>query len=137
MTGPIGNEHHPYPLYTKPQAEQEPVAWQYRMRPDWGIKKDCWGPWQDCTMEQAAMYQRVPLLHDWAYESRQFYTHPQNLNCKSNQARLATLWGYTKEQPKREPLTDDELDKLCPQFEDPMRREMWKLGFKVAHNIKD
>ena len=40
-------------------------------------------------------------------------------------------------QPKREPLTDDELDKLCPQFEDPMRREMWKLGFKVAHNIKD
>ena len=65
------------------------------------------------------------------------YTHPQNLNCKSTQARLATLWGYERPQPKREPLTDDELDKLCPQFEDPMRREMWKLGFKVAHNIKD
>ena len=62
---------------SQPKGEQEPVAWQYRMRPDWGSKKDCWGPWQDCTKEQAAMYQRVPLLHDWAYESRQLYTHPQ------------------------------------------------------------
>ena len=62
--------------WQQPQVEQEPVAWQYRMRPDWGSKKDCWGPWQDCTKEQAAMYQRVPLLHDWAYESRQLYTYP-------------------------------------------------------------
>lgn len=30
------------------------------------------------------------------------YTHPQNLRCKSNQARLATLWGYVKEQPQQE-----------------------------------
>ena len=102
-----------------PKGEQEPVVWQYRMRPDWGSQKDCWGPWQDCTMEQAAMYQRVPLLHDWAYESRQLYTHPQNLNCKSNQARLATLWGYTKEQPKREPQFDAisvEQERLAVQF---------------------
>lgn len=35
------------------------------------------------------------------------YTHPQNLNCKSTQARLATLWGYVKPQPKREPLPDE------------------------------
>ena len=39
-------------------------------------------------------------------------------------------------QPKREPLTDEEIDKLCPQFDDPMRREMWIIGFKAAHNIK-
>ena len=72
------------------EAEQqdEPVAWQYRMRPDWGSKKDCWGPWQDCTKEQAAMYQRVPLLNDWAYESRQLYTRPQ---------------------PAQQPLTDEQL----------------------------
>lgn len=31
------------------------------------------------------------------------YTHPQNLNCKSNQKRLATLWGYVKAQPLAEP----------------------------------
>lgn len=59
------------------EQQAEPVAWQYRMRPDWGSKKDCWCPWKDCTREQAAMYQRVPLLHEWAFESRSLYTHPQ------------------------------------------------------------
>lgn len=44
---------------------------------------------------------------------------------------------YTRPQPKQEPLTDEEIDKLCPQFDDPMRREMWIIGFKAAHNIKD
>lgn len=43
---------------------------------------------------------------------------------------------YTHPQPKREPLTDEEIDKLCQQFDDPMRREMWIIGFKAAHNIK-
>ena len=43
---------------------------------------------------------------------------------------------YTHPQPKREPLTDEEIDKLCPQFDDPMRREMWIIGFKAARNIK-
>lgn len=33
------------------------------------------------------------------------YAHPQNLRCKSNQARLATLWGYVK----AEPLTDEQI----------------------------
>lgn len=36
------------------------------------------------------------------------YIHPQNLNCKSTQARLATLWGYEKKQP-RQPLTKEEI----------------------------
>lgn len=40
------------------------------------------------------------------------YTHPQNLNCKSVQDRLATMWGYVKEQPKREPLTKEEIYRL-------------------------
>lgn len=35
--------------------------------------------------------------------SDKLYLHPQDLNCKSKQALLATLWGYTKEQPKRPP----------------------------------
>lgn len=41
------------------------------------------------------------------------YTHSQNLNCKSTQARLATLWGYEKPQPKRGPLTDEEITALA------------------------
>ena len=34
------------------------------------------------------------------------YTHPQNLSCKSTQARLATLWGYERPQPPRQPLSE-------------------------------
>ena len=43
---------------------------------------------------------------------------------------------YTHPQPKRDPLTDEQIEKICPSFDDPMRREMWKIGFKAAHNIK-
>lgn len=100
---------------SQPKGEQEPVAWQYRMRPDWGSKKDCWGPWQDCTKEQAAMYQRVPLLHDWAYESRQLYTHPQ---------------------PKREPLTDEQINnhRLALPYDGEDLPDPWdfKQGVKAA-----
>lgn len=42
------------------------------------------------------------------------YPHPQNLDCKSNQARLATLWGYTKDQP-RQPLTDGVIQELADE----------------------
>ena len=38
-------------------------------------------------------------------------------------------------EPK--PMTDEEIDNMCPKFEDPMRREMWMIGFKAAHGIKE
>lgn len=44
---------------------------------------------------------------------------------------------YTSPRAQRKPLTSEQIEKLCPQFEDPMRREMWIIGFKAAHNIKD
>lgn len=34
-------------------------------------------------------------------------------------------------------LSEEELDKLCPAYEDPMRREMWKIGFRAAHRLGD
>lgn len=43
---------------------------------------------------------------------------------------------YTSPRPSK-PLTDEEIDKLCPQFEDPMRRQMWIVGFKAAREIKE
>lgn len=107
------------PAVEQPRGEQEPVAWQYRMRPDWRIEKDCWGPWQDCTREQAAMYQRVPLLHEWVYESRQLYTHPQ---------------------PKRKPLADEQLAELTKDgYYDSL---LWSgvkrfaRAIEAAHDIK-
>ncbi len=40
------------------------------------------------------------------------YTAPQpteNLRCKSTQKRLATLWGYVKQDLARQPLTDEQI----------------------------
>ena len=44
------------------------------------------------------------------------YTAPQpteNLRCKSTQKRLATLWGYVKQEPARQPLTDEQIIKIA------------------------
>ena len=74
--------------------------------------------------------------------SDKLYLHPQDLNCKSKQALLATLWGYTKEQPKRPPLTDEEIDKLDwgPRPDEPMTFKEGLRDFartiERAHNIK-
>lgn len=43
---------------------------------------------------------------------------------------------YTHQPPQHKTLTDEQIEKICPSFDDPMRREMWKIGFKAAQNIK-
>ena len=35
----------------------------------------------------------------------------------------------------QQPLTDKEIEAMCPHFEDPIRREMWIIGFKAANGI--
>ena len=60
------------------------------------------------------MYQRVPLLHDWAYESRQLYTHPQ---------------------PQREPLTDEQINhRLALPYDGEDLPDPWdfKQGVRAA-----
>ena len=64
-------------------VEQAPHLWY---DPETGA---IWTP-EDVSYFQST-YGLVPL-----------YTHSQNLSCKSSQARLATLWGYVKEQPQQE-----------------------------------
>ena len=81
----------------QPQIEQEPVFW-YRPRSDGGYE----GPINHSAIERVRR-----LSGTWV----PLYTHPQNLSCKSTQKRLTTLWGYVKEQPKREPLTDEQMGK--------------------------
>ena len=85
----------------QPQGDQEPVAW--------------------CVMNGVSRYQllktkvvadalaaEMQKRHDLsgsiaAFHVKPAYTHPQDLRCKSNQARLATLWGYVKaDQPQAE-----------------------------------
>lgn len=89
-------------------AQQEPVAW--RVHPfDYGVGSD--GVYA-LTMrtEQVEMWQRK----EWKVEP--LYTAPQpteNLRCKSTQKRLATLWGYVKQEQARKPLTDEQIIEIA------------------------
>ena len=83
---------------------QEPVAW--RVRPfDYGIGYEGVDA-LTTRKEQCEMWERK----GWKVEP--LYTAPQpteNLRCKSTQKRLATLWGYVKQEQARQPLTDEKL----------------------------
>ena len=70
---------------------QEPVAW-VEVRPN---KFDA-----SCRGVASVVDHKLPP-GDYA-----LYTHPQSLNCKSTQARLATLRGYVKEQPRQPPVVE-------------------------------
>ena len=86
----------------QPQVEQEPVAYGL-------FRKDS----SEIDWDADHVFSNEPwgVMYD-DEEVRPLYVHQQNLNCKSNQARLATLWGYVKEQPKREPLSDEQIDEM-------------------------
>ena len=59
--------------------------------------------------------------YEAAYELRtmqsridELKTHStENLNCKSNQKRLATLWGYVKQDLAHNPLTDEQIIEIA------------------------
>ena len=58
--------------------------------------------------------ERPPTPPDWC--PLPLYTTPQpteNLHCKSTQKRLATLWGYVKQEPARQPLPADTYTALA------------------------
>lgn len=55
---------------------QQPVAYQYRMRPAWDDRRN-WSEWDACSKGAHEDYLRVPRLHDWLYETRALYAAPQ------------------------------------------------------------
>jgi hypothetical protein len=61
-------------LLAQPEPEQEPVVLQYRTKPNWTGN---WSKWEDCRKESYEDYMRVPILHDWTYETRELYTAPK------------------------------------------------------------
>lgn len=83
-------DHSEQPLDMVPQVEQEPV----------GCITGTYGGYPVVRLINPALV--LPF-------GTALYTHPQNLRCKSTQDRLATLWGYEKKQPPRQPLTDEQI----------------------------
>ena len=114
------------PLYThpQPQAEQEPVGYEYVEHRPYGAPGEIR---RGTILLEHYRNADGAIAGDWEWLVQQFKTSKNTISMRPL---------YTQPQPKREPLTDEEIDKLCPQFDDPMRREMWIIGFKAAHNIK-
>lgn len=78
-----------------PVVEQEPVAYMHDVVASDGEPDQALSFWKDnFPLEGLGGFRSVGF--------RPLYTHPQNLQCKSSQVRLATLWGYVKEQPQQE-----------------------------------
>ena len=85
-----------------PALQQEPVAWMYE--------------WNGRTHITTADQRPIEHAHPHFNKSNPLYTAPQpteNLNCKSNQKRLATLWGYVKQEPAHHPLTDEQIIEIA------------------------
>ncbi len=73
------------------------------------------------TQEPKSLYLAVELEYRREYEAAhelrtmqalidELEAQPtENLNCKSNQKRLATLWGYVKQDLAHHPLTDEQI----------------------------
>lgn len=91
----------------KPAAQPDtaPAAWA--ILSDDGTAIRLWSK-DKATAQEAADKHGRPLVP--------LYTAPQpteNLNCKSTQKRLATLWGYVKQEPARQPLPADTYTALA------------------------
>ena len=96
-------------------VEQEPVAWQYRLRPTWVGGKASWGPWEPCTKGQAEDCWKTPLLHDWAAEARPLYTAPQ---------------------PTRRPLTSAQIDEIADQHRSQLNGRPYLAWYDYARAIE-
>ena len=92
------------PLYAAPQqpVQQEPVAILDIRRSKRTGELESWGFAEKPNDAKSGTYA--------------VYTAPQpteNLRCKSTQKRLATLWGYVKQEPARQPLPADTYTALA------------------------
>jgi hypothetical protein len=89
-----------------PDVEQEPVGYELRIRmlPDGDFDS-----WTRCNKKSYEFCKENPTEGTWEYEVRALYTNPQ---------------------PKREPLSDDELNSL-------RQRDNGKLNFVTLREFRE
>ncbi len=61
-------------------SEQEPVEYQYRMRPMWREEGKGWIVWTACSKESFEDYSRISTYNNWQYEVRKLYVTPQAID---------------------------------------------------------
>ena len=82
-------------LYTnqqQPMVEQEPIKYEYQARK---VGAEWHGQWGECSKDLYERYNNPFYFDGFEYQARALYTHPQ---------------------PKREPLSGDEIDALWVSF---------------------
>ena len=55
------------------RKDAEPVAYQYRMKPEW---HDAWVKWQPCDKANFDDYVKAPVVNGWQFDARALFTHP-------------------------------------------------------------
>ena len=65
---------------------QEPVAYEYRIKPVW---LPDWQLWHPCTKPQYDDFIKTPTLHGWHYETRALYAHPKPARTLSDEEVFA------------------------------------------------
>ncbi len=55
------------------RKDAEPVAYQYRMKPEW---HDAWVKWQPCDKANFDDYVKAPVVNGWQFDARALFNHP-------------------------------------------------------------
>ena len=84
------------------RKDAEPVAYQYRMKPEW---HDAWVKWQPCDKANFDDYVKAPVVNGWQFEARALFTHPPEADKLLQQALGAVLDehlpGFTEDAPRQ------------------------------------
>ena len=84
------------------RKDAEPVAYQYRMKPEW---HDAWVKWQPCDKANFDDYVKAPVVNGWQFDARALFTHPPEADKLLQQALEAVLDehlpGFTEDAPRQ------------------------------------
>ena len=78
------------------RKDAEPVAYQYRMKPEW---HDAWVKWQPCDKANFDDYVKAPVVNGWQFDARALFTHPPDADKLLQQALEALEYRLQQTRP--------------------------------------
>ena len=78
------------------RKDAEPVAYQYRMKPEW---HDAWVKWQPCDKANFDDYVKAPVVNGWQFDARALFTHPPEADKLLQQALEALEYRLQQTRP--------------------------------------
>ena len=78
------------------RKDAEPVAYQYRMKPEW---HDAWVKWQPCDKANFDDYVKAPVVNGWQFDARALFTNPPEADKLLQQALEALEYRLQQTRP--------------------------------------